>query len=995
MSQEALVLKNIPKAPLGGFTKYEKGEHVTKLPLNVTEIRKNYFDGLITLEEAVRLIYDWRYFNIRSVHKKIETESDETTYVYCTLPKRGNRKSVLNTWNHGLIKIAMTFLHERKETSLIIQNEQQYSETQFLKITCTGSPDYPLNEWNAEQCAKEINLFKKRIRNRFGQTTQFIRSDEVHKNGYIHVNLICIFPEFRFTVFEHYSKKKRDRYGQSYKTWRIKDKEILNEIRSMYVTADVDRNFIDVVALPTCKDLLEYALKYQLKFFNEEKASRMREWTLGVLTLFNKRSISITRQAVDAVITIIDPDLRLDTFKSNCLNNAHLDETIEEIRYEYLGQVSDATLRNHGFDERYLKMLWFPSTVPPPNMPIISQQEDYSTFTSTTISTKNFQFTCVTSIKMLKQVCKELSSYPIIAVDTETTGIDPYTDSLVGISLSGKDGIAYYIPIGHRKENLPISIVQQELNNILSNKDIMKIFHNAKFDISILNRHGIDIDGYSNIFDTMIAIHSLDSTKRFVTLDRLAKEFFNYEMQPIEEIIGKGNNQQRFDQIPLRKASWYACEDAALTFLIGKQLFSLIQQDAEIQPSFYRNQELLFVLIHMEQQGVTIDIEQAKQREKEAEIYLETIRSTIFEIMGASYNLNSTKDIQILLYEDLGFPIQRKTLKGEPSTDKYVLDTYRHHHYIIPLLIEYRKTYKLIHTFLKNIIQQSSESKKLFTSFNITATATGRLSSSGPNLQQVPKHGSENLRSLFISNDDDYLIGSFDFKQMELVMAAHLSQDPFLLDAYQHEKDIHSLTAAKLFRKSIDAVTNDERMLAKKANFGLLYGMGARNFAREVSYGSNEICLSNQEAKEIRKRFFTGYPQLLPFYENLIADAKHDGYLVTAFGTRRFFPCIHFLVGPAMEKNIREAKNFIIQGTCADILKIVMIQIHNAFQEKELRSRMILSVHDELVFEIYKDEKEMVLSLIQEIMEQSVALRVPLHIDQCIGTYWGDSSIIK
>jgi DNA polymerase-1 len=283
----------------------------------------------------------------------------------------------------------------------------------------------------------------------------------------------------------------------------------------------------------------------------------------------------------------------------------------------------------------------------------------------------------------------------------------------------------------------------------------------------------------------------------------------------------------------------------------------------------------------------------------------------------------------------------------------------------------------------------------IYTSFNICATATGRLSSSGPNLQQIPKNKNGSLREIFIPSDNSYMMGCFDFKQMELVMAAHLSKDPVMLDAYKNDMDIHSITASKLFNKSVESINYEERSIAKKANFGLLYGMGAKNFARELNFSLGDIDVSIRQAREIRRRFFDGFNMLMPFYDNLIADAKMNGYLLTEFGTRRVFPFIHFLVGNEVEHSIRKAKNFIIQGTCADILKEVMIRIHKEFLDRNLKSKMILSVHDELVFEIHKSELDILKSLVKEIMENTIKLSIPLKVDFKIGNFWGDKIYLK
>jgi DNA polymerase I len=989
-------LNGIIVAPKNRFSAQKSENKV--LPLNVKEIRKLFLERKIDMFEATNLLTDWRYFPIRSVCKITNLKTNQHHYNYAVLSKRGNKAAVNKLYKNKTIAPLLEICEKYDRTIKLIDKDNQ---THFLKITLTVKlSECSVFEWNGKRCAKEVVLFKKRLRARFGQDLQFARADEVNNNGYIHVNLIVYSPTHKFTVFRHISSHPKYR-GRV--TWRLGenkyDRDLKNQINSMWVDTSIEENNVDIRALEDCHDLIEYALKYQIKFFKNDAPKRKREWTLGVLTLFNKRSISITTQFTEQVVNYVENlyaasietehedmpqgSARLDTFMSKCPKENQDPQKEENIKIEYQGLVSDYTLQKYGFDT---SSSFFKSTQPPPNIRTEANPEskDFSHFpvlNGDLIDTS--QFRCIQTIQELADIVDESIKADFIAIDTETTGTDYITDSLVGISFAFGNGGAYYIPISHNKGNIDFELAKPLIHRLL-NQDNIKFFHNYKYDLAILHRFGFEV--HHEVFDTQIAAHTHDSSKCFPSLELLAKNLLNYAMQSYKALVPKN---EFFQDIEISKAAWYSCEDALITLTLGYLLYRLMKQ-SEVEQSFNRDMQLVPIILDMETSGIRVDIQKTKELSAEYYEEVQSLKKTIYELIGHEINLNSHKQLRELLYTELDLPVKGITKKGEPSVDKYALKSLATYHKIPELILEYRRINNLKNNFLDKIPKEAVNGF-IHTQFNLTGTKTGRLSCCKPNMQQIPKRTTADIRSLFLPRDNNHVLIRTDYSQVELRMAAHLSNDSLMVEAYQNGEDIHSVTASKLFDVEIEALTPYQRNIGKTANFGLLYGCGSPSFAKLINNSVPNAKVTPKIAAEYKTNFFKTYHGLVPFFNELIDTARTNGYLVTDFGTRRRFFNLDFLVGFEVEADYRRARNFIIQGACADILKIAMINIYNELKSQSLKSRLILSVHDELVFDVFKPELKTVMSIIKHYMETAAGLKVPLEADISVRKNWAEA----
>lgn len=597
------------------------------------------------------------------------------------------------------------------------------------------------------------------------------------------------------------------------------------------------------------------------------------------------------------------------------------------------------------------------------------------------------QYACILTEEKLEHWLKKLAQAAVIALDCETDSLDYMSANLVGLSFALENGEAAYLPLGHDYigvvQQLALKPTLQALAPILTNPKIKKIGQNFKYDLAIFARYGIDIQGFA--FDTMLESYVLDSTGRH-NMDELAKRYLGYQTLSFETLAGKGKSQLTFNQIELERATEYAAEDADITIKLHQTLWQQLQS----QPSLvelYQSIELPLasVLSKMERQGVLINGEILAQQSKEISQKLTALEQQAFELAGQSFNLASTKQLQEILFEKLGLPVIKKTPKGAPSTNEEVLEELALEHQLPQILVEHRGLSKLKSTYTDKLPQMINPATgRIHTSYHQAVTTTGRLSSSDPNLQNIPIRNEEGrrIRKAFIAQAG-YKIVAADYSQIELRIMAHLSGDTDLKAAFAAGKDIHRSTAAEIFAVPLDQVSSEQRRRAKAINFGLIYGMSAFGLARQLG-------VSRNEAQRYMDLYFKRYPQVQSFMHNIQQTAKQQGFVETLFGRRLYLPDIQSSNGLRRKGAERLAINAPMQGSAADIIKRAMIAIERQIGQDDA-IHMIMQVHDELVFEVRSDLVEQYSQQIKNLMEQTSQLDVPLIVELGVGDNWDEA----
>ncbi|MFC2007854.1 DNA polymerase I [Chloroflexota bacterium] len=585
----------------------------------------------------------------------------------------------------------------------------------------------------------------------------------------------------------------------------------------------------------------------------------------------------------------------------------------------------------------------------------------------------------------LDTLLNRLSSTRSLAFDTETTSLDAMTAQLVGISLSPAPGEAYYIPVGHvgwgPMEQLPLEQVIDRLTPIMEDTRLAKIAQNGKYDMNILAQHGITVNNLS--FDTMIAAYLLG--EKSMGLKALALRKLGIEMTPITDLIGSGARQISMSQVEIREAARYACADADMTLRLSGLLDAQLHQEGLWQLFADVEMPLVPVLLSMERSGIALDTELLRDMAHKIGEQLITLESEIYSIAGHQFNINSPKQLGSVLFEELKLPSGRKTKTGYSTEASVLEEISRQGFAIAELILEYRQLTKLKSTYIDAIpVLVNSKTGRIHTSFNQTRTATGRLSSSEPNLQNIPVRGDVGgeIRNAFIAPQGSRLLAG-DYSQIDLRVLAHLSQDEGLLSAFQHDEDIHAATAAQLFGVDASEITPDMRRLAKTVNFGVIYGMS--------DYGLQQATeLSREEAAGFIATYFEKYPGIANYLESTREQARKTGSVETILGRRRFIPEIHSANRQVREGAERMAINMPVQGTSADIIKVAMINLYREMKEKGLQSKMLLQVHDELIFEVPEGEMDTMRQLLPEVMSAALPLSVPVKVDTKAGSNWGE-----
>lgn len=589
----------------------------------------------------------------------------------------------------------------------------------------------------------------------------------------------------------------------------------------------------------------------------------------------------------------------------------------------------------------------------------------------------------------LKDMVKRLSGCTTLAVDTETTSLSIQEAELVGVSLSGYVGEAFYIPVNHvdpmTKKRLPEQIkenlIREELKKILEDEEIEKIGQNLKYDLQILKNWGVDLKGIKG--DTLLESYLLDPDQKH-NLDALAFRYLKHQNITYEEVTGKGKSQILFSEVPIDKATDYAAEDADVTFRINQELYPQIKK-AELL-KLYETIEvpLVSVLGRMEYHGILMDKKRLTSLEKSLTEELGEVEDKIFKLGGGTFNINSPKQLSTILFEKLKLPVVRKTKTGF-STDEAVLETLSKDHEICQWIIKYRELGKLKSTYVEGLLTQiHPKTHRVHTNYNQTVTATGRLSSSNPNLQNIPTETDPkyDIRQAFVVDKGCEMLAA-DYSQVELRLLADMSGDEELIRAFKNDEDVHEYTGRLIF--DVKKVTPEQRKVAKTINFGVVYG--------QTPYGLSQMLkISPGEAKAFIDTYFKRYKGVRKYLDGIKEEAHRTGVVRTKFGRRRFFPEINSSNRMKQEMEERAAINTPLQGTAADMIKSAMVNLDRRLKKEKLAARMILQVHDELVLEVPTSEKAKVEKAVREEMEGALELKIPLKVDIGWGENWRECS---
>ena len=610
-----------------------------------------------------------------------------------------------------------------------------------------------------------------------------------------------------------------------------------------------------------------------------------------------------------------------------------------------------------------------------------AETEEQKSHAFRTIETVEHRYELINDLESVRGLASVLSSLDEFCFDTETTGIDPIEAELIGIAFSWNANKASYVAFGNDRNEMIAWL--KELSAPFKDPSIGKIGQNLKYDLHILKNYEIDVKGV--LFDTMVA-HFLLKPDQKHNLNILAEQYLDYSMVKIEELIGKkGARQTTFRTVEVEKAKEYACEDADITLQLAGIFKKQLDEEGFVKLSEQIEMPLVRVLMEMEHQGVKLDVAALKIFAEELREQIIKVESEIHGMAGVEFNISSPKQLGEILFERLKIISDPKTTKTKQyATGEEILVQLSDKHPIVDKVLEYRSLRKLLSTYVEALPQLvKAKTGKVHTSFNQALVTTGRLSSNNPNLQNIPireERGRE-IRKAFIPENPRHLFLSADYSQIELRLMAHLSEDPGMIEAFVNHEDIHSATAAKIYKTDPGSVTREMRGMAKTANFGIIYGISAFGLAQRMR-------ISRTEAKQLIDGYFETYPGVRAFMDECIKMARDKGYVETMYGRRRMLPDILSRNSVVRGNAERNAINSPIQGSAADIIKIAMVRIQEALEKENLKSSMILQVHDELNFDVRPDEIDRIRTIVKEQMEYAAVLKVPLTIDMGEGGSW-------
>ncbi|WP_109399201.1 DNA polymerase I [Proteus sp. TJ1640] len=683
-------------------------------------------------------------------------------------------------------------------------------------------------------------------------------------------------------------------------------------------------------------------------------------------------------------LATIKTDVELDkTFDDLVVSEPNLEQLLEMFtRYEFKRWISD--LQNGGWlAQRSTQKVAVPYT-----SEAVKSKEASASANFPVITQENYE--AILTHESLARWVELLKKAPAFAFDTETDSLNNIDAHLIGMSFAIEPGKAAYIPLRHEyldaPEQLPVNDVLAALKPILEDKNILKIGQNLKFDRGIMENEGIELNGI--YFDTMLESYVLNSVSNRHDMDTLAEKHLNHKTTTFEEIAGKGKGQLTFNQIEVEQATLYAAEDADITLLLHQALYPQIEAIEPLK-HVYRDIEmpLVPVLSRMERKGVLIDAQVLAVQSQEITQRLAEIEKETFALAGQEFNLSSPKQLQEILFDKLQLPVIKKTPKGAPSTNEEVLEELAHSHELPRLILEHRGLAKLKSTYTDKLpLMVNSKTKRVHTSYHQAVTATGRLSSRDPNLQNIPVRNEEGrrIRQAFIAREGFKIVAA-DYSQIELRIMAHLSQDKGLLDAFAQGKDIHRATASEVFGIPLEEVTSEQRRSAKAINFGLIYGMSAFGLSQQIG-------VERREAQRYMDLYFERYPGVLDYMERTRKQASEQGYVETLEGRRLYLPEINSKNAIRRKASEREAINAPMQGTAADIIKKAMIAVDNWIcNECPADVHMIMQVHDELVFEVRESYLENANIMIHKLMESSMELAIPLKVEVGVGNNWDEA----
>jgi DNA polymerase-1 len=628
------------------------------------------------------------------------------------------------------------------------------------------------------------------------------------------------------------------------------------------------------------------------------------------------------------------------------------------------------------------------------NQPAKQQEVEQATLSNDVYDPSKVKYKLITNEKEAEELAKKLELKSVLVFDTETDGLDYFNLNLVGVSFSLVPNEAYFVAVNPFKggedlftkdlsDRLPVNTFIKIFKHIFSNDKIKKVCQNGKYDIAVLRSYGIEVSGF--YFDTMLASYLLDPDQKH-GMDELSQKYLNYKPIPLTELIGNKKEPSRIFDARIEDISNYSCEDADITFRLFQKLSKELENNNLTKLAHEVEFPLVPVLEDMERSGVKIDTVALKQLSNDLQILLDNYTQKIYESIGTEFNINSPKQLQEILFNKLGLATGKKTKTGF-STDARSLEALRGEHEVVDMILDYRQVSKLKSTYanaLPNLI--NPKTARIHTSFNQTIASTGRLSSNDPNLQNIPirtELGKE-IRKAFVPRNEDYTLLSADYSQIELRILASLSGDEGLIEAFNNNEDIHRSTASLVFMVKPLDVTPDMRRKAKEVNFGILYGIGP--FGLKTRLG-----VTQQHAKEIIETYFNTFKRVKDFMDECVMKAKEKGYAETVLGRRRFLRNINSSNRVVRQFEERVAINMPIQGTAADMIKIAMINIHNELLKRKSKTKMVLQVHDELLFDMHKNEVEELSPIIKRLMAEALPLKVPVGVDLGSGDNWLDA----
>ncbi len=612
-------------------------------------------------------------------------------------------------------------------------------------------------------------------------------------------------------------------------------------------------------------------------------------------------------------------------------------------------------------------------------VPVAELQAEAEAMSFGTAQTTPHEYLLVESADHLREVIATVSRYDEFCFDTETTGLDIFNDRIVGLSLAVEPFKAWYVPF--REENT--RTYAEIIRPLFENERIAKIGQNIKFDLMVLRQLGVEVRG--RFYDTMILHYLLDPESRH-NMNVLAEKYLNYKPIEIETLIGKGAKQLTMDLVNVERVKEYAAEDADVTLRLKRVLFPQVEQIGLRDLYFEIEEPMISVLADIEMAGVRIDSDALATYAVELNRKLSELEAAVRSEAGEpNLNINSTRQLGEVLFAKMRIAEKPKMTRTKQfCTDEEYLQSFAHKHRIVDLILEYRGVKKLLSTYVEALPQLvNRRTGRIHTSFNQAVTATGRLSSTNPNLQNIPvrEEMGRRIRKAFIPSDEEHLLLSADYSQVELRLMAHLSGDEALIAAFEHGEDVHASTASRLFNKPIGEVTPEERRRAKTANFGIIYGISAFGLSQRLE-------IPRKEAREIIDGYFASYPKVKEYMDRVVEKAREEGFVSTIFGRRRYLNDIRSHNAVARGLAERNAVNAPIQGSAADIMKIAMIDVHRRFAAEGIRSRVILQVHDELVVDMLRSEQEQVVRIVTESMESAANLKVRLIADAGVGHNW-------